>query len=711
MATLSTLVVNLTANTSDYQDQMGRVEKITRSTTDKISKVGKVALGIGAAGFIAMAGGAFLLAKRAIPAASDVVESMNAVNKVFGDSSDVIIDWGDEAATQAGLAKSEFFQMSAQTGAMLQNLGLDQRLAADESVNLAKRAADMASIFNTDVADALGAIQAGLRGEADPLERFGVRLSQAAVKAKALELGLLDSTGAMSDQARATAALALIYEQTDAMSGDFVETSGDLANAQRVAAAQWENILAILGKVALPILGRVFSFLSQSVLPVVQTFARYIGFVVEEGDELNDFLSDLPIWLQPVAETLGRVIVAFQDFFGYLSSGSDLLSSISRLIYDLALAFGAGEEQAMGITWALFRWYEKIILLKDAVVDFMTPIVDWIAKTVTWKDVLIAVGIAILSVVIPAVISLLATILPIVLIFGALIIIIALLRKAWETDWGGIRTFLIDTWNNKIKPGLTELKKWLEVNIPIAIEKLRSFWEDVLRPALVSFWDWIEKTVFPLLDTLWNWLKETLPAAIQTLTDFWTNTLLPAIEGVWSFLTDDMMPIWLALADLLDATVGKAIEALTGLWQNILLPALEDIWEWISDKIIPIFDGMSESVGGVSGAIEKVVGWLNDLIEKVRNFQLPWWLTPSSPTPFEMGLLGIADALDLLASKSLPQFKGQVKMTGVQPGAGPDGFDGFGGAGAGQVIVYGGLHLHDVEDKESLLDELRELSA
>jgi hypothetical protein len=707
MATLSTLVVNLTANTADYQSQMGKVEKITKSTTQKIQSVGKVALGIGAAGFIAMAGGAFMLAKKAIPAASDVVESMNAVNKVFGESSDIIVDWGDDAATQAGLAKSEFFQMSAQTGAMLQNLGIDQRTAADESVNLAKRAADMASIFNTDVADALGAIQAGLRGEADPLERFGVRLSAAAVKAKALEMGLLGAKGEMDDSARAAAALALLYEQTDSLSGDFVETSGDLANAQRVAAAQWENILAILGKVALPILGKVFSFISQTVLPIVETFARYIGFVVEEGDYLNDFLADLPMWLQPVAETIGRVIVAFQGFFENLQTGEGLLESVKTLIFDLAIAFGSSEEGAAGIVETFTGLYDQFILVKDAVVEFMTPIVEWIAQTVTWKDVLIALGIAIAAVVIPAVISLLATILPVILIFGALILVIALLRKAWENDWGGIRTFLVNAWTKTIKPKLEELQLWLATNLPIAIEKLRSFWEEVLRPALETFWAWIQSTVFPLLQTLWNWLQENIPAAIQTLTDFWTNILLPAIEAIWSFLTDDMMPIWEALAELLEVTVGKAIEALTGFWQNVLEPALQSIWEWVKDKIIPIFDGMTESVGGVSGAIKKVVGWLNDLKNKIKNFELPWWLRPGSPTPFEMGLLGIASALDLLATKSIPKFTAEMEIPGVQPmGMGAE----FGDRLGGQVIVYGGLHLHDVQDRESLIEELGELS-
>ncbi|MCK4828034.1 hypothetical protein KA005_70545, partial [bacterium] len=378
------------------------------------------------------------------------------------------------------------------------------------------------------------------------------------------------------------------------------------------------------------------------------TFAKYISFVVEEGDYLNDFLADLPEWLQPIVLTVGRVVSAFKDFFEGLATGEDIIGDISNLAYDLALAFGMNEEEASGVFFTVQNLINSFIEFKETVMEFMTPIIDWIANTVTWKDVLIALGIAILTVVIPAVISLLATLLPIILTIGALILIVALIRKAWETDWGGIRTTLLNVWNNTIKPKLELLREWLEEKIPIAIETLKSFWEDTLKPALENFWEWIETTVFPLLQDLWDWLETNIPAAIQTLTDFWNDTLYPIIEKVWKFLSEDMMPIWEALGELLEVTVGTAIEALTGIWENVLQPALKDIWEWIKDKIIPKFDAMSVSVGGVTGAIETVVGWINTLIEKIKNIKLPDWMKPGSASPWEVSLLGSASALSLL---------------------------------------------------------------
>ncbi len=62
--------------------------------------------------------------------------------------------------------------MAVPIGALLQNMGMGLDATADNTTKLTQRAADMASVFNVDVSEALGAIQAGLRGEADPLERF-----------------------------------------------------------------------------------------------------------------------------------------------------------------------------------------------------------------------------------------------------------------------------------------------------------------------------------------------------------------------------------------------------------------------------------------------------------------------------------------------------------------------------------------------------------
>ena len=117
---------------------------------------------------------------------------------------------------------------------------------------------------------------------------------------------------------------------------------------------------------------------------------------------------------------------------------------------------------------------------------------------------------------------------------------------------------------------------------------------------------------------------------------------------------------------------------------------------------------MSSSVGGVTGAIEKVVGWINTLIEKIKNIKLPDWMKPGSPSPWEISLLGSASALSLLNDQmGLFDRRMDLRTPALQTSVG-----GAGAAGAGTqgtMVVYGGLHLHGVEDGPSLLEALNEV--
>lgn len=253
MATIADLVIRLSANSTP-------AEKDMKSFTGKVQRSFGRALipAVGVLGVLAVAG------KKAADAASNLGESQNAVRVVFGKSSKTISDFAKVADKEAGLSMRQLNELVTPIGASMINMGDSADVAAKKSVNLARRAADMASVFNVDVSEALGAIQAGLRGEADPLERFGVGLSDVKVRAQAVAMGLADTAAAVTDADKAQARYALILKETDKLQGDFVNTSGEAANAARVNAAASENLKATYG---------------AGLLPVVKTYQKLLGTV------------------------------------------------------------------------------------------------------------------------------------------------------------------------------------------------------------------------------------------------------------------------------------------------------------------------------------------------------------------------------------------------------------------------------------------------
>jgi hypothetical protein len=315
--TILKLLVALGLDTTEYTkgltDAEGKADKSSTNIGKSLSKIGASMMKTG--GIMTAAFTVPIVAgmTKMVKSSSDLSESINAVNVVFGEGADIILKFGETSSYAVGLANSEFNQLATTTGAFLQNVGFDAAGAAEETLKLTQRAADLASVFNTDVSQALNAIQSGLKGEFNPLEQFGVKLNAAAIEAKALEMGLADATGSINDSAKATAALTLIYEQTSKVQGDFINTSTGVANSTRIAKAEMENLSASLGNELVPITTELL----KQLIPILQNF-----------NAMDPATKKTILGVLGVIAVLGPVLVA--------------LGTVTTAIGSLITFFGAG---------------------------------------------------------------------------------------------------------------------------------------------------------------------------------------------------------------------------------------------------------------------------------------------------------------------------------------------------------------------------------
>ena len=205
----------------------------------------------------------------AINAASDLEESMSKNNVIFGDAASAVSSFANEAARALGQSKTQALAAASTFGTFGKAAGLAGQELATFSTDFVTLASDLASFNNTTPEDAINAIGAALRGESEPLRRYGVLLNDATLKAAALELGIYDGTGALTAQQKVLAAQKVIYEQTTDAQGDFARTSDGLANQQRILAAQVENLQAKFGELLLPVFKRVVQYINDNVLPAL----------------------------------------------------------------------------------------------------------------------------------------------------------------------------------------------------------------------------------------------------------------------------------------------------------------------------------------------------------------------------------------------------------------------------------------------------------
>lgn len=260
-----------------------------------------------------------------IAAASDLQESTNAVSVSFGELSGEVGKLGDTAAERLGLSRNEFNQLATRFSSFAGTIageGGDVIGILDE---LTTRGADFASVYNLDVADALTLFQSGLAGETEPLRKYGIDLSAAAVSAFALANGIGDGTGALTESEKVQARYGLLLQETAKTQGDFANTSDSYATSQRILAARLEDTQAKLGEALLPAAEKFTDFMLNKGAPLVEKLVD-LFIKLEPG---ISFVADATIgFLSGVSDNIG----VLTKFFDLLSDGKVTASELSGVL-------------------------------------------------------------------------------------------------------------------------------------------------------------------------------------------------------------------------------------------------------------------------------------------------------------------------------------------------------------------------------------------
>jgi len=247
------LLVRIVGDDRALQQAFTRSSRSAAQFEGRMATVGRGVSGAFAGAGIALGTTAVIgFARQAIDAASDLNEEITKSQKVFGDSADEILAWSETTASSLGIAQTQALQATGIFGNLFNTVGLGTDQSAEMSQSLTELAADLASFNNADISDVLDAIRSGLIGEAEPLRRYGVLLSEARVQQVAMANTGKSSAAALTNQEKALARYQIILQDTVPAQGDFADTSEGLANQQRIAAAEAQELSVSIGQLLIP---------------------------------------------------------------------------------------------------------------------------------------------------------------------------------------------------------------------------------------------------------------------------------------------------------------------------------------------------------------------------------------------------------------------------------------------------------------------------
>jgi hypothetical protein len=322
--------------------------------------------------------------KSAVSEASDLEESLNAVNVAFGASAAGILKFGESAAKSLGVSNVEFNNAAVRFSAFAERIVGVGNDASGFIADVSTRATDFASVFNIDVKEALQVFQSGLAGEAEPLKRFGINLLDSEVKAFAMANGIGAVGRELTETEKVQARYGLLMEATNKTAGDFANTSDGLANGMRILKATIADTQAEVGAALLPAL----QALVPAITPIVEQLAPVLTQIFQT---LAPIIVQLTESLQPLLEALEPLFEIFNLIVGVVGEMlAGLLPPLIKLIGTLTPVFLALAKAILPIVEALLPPMIKLIeallpsieMVAGFLAEFLIPLLGKLAEVI-----------------------------------------------------------------------------------------------------------------------------------------------------------------------------------------------------------------------------------------------------------------------------------------------------------------------------------------
>ena len=431
----------------------------------------------------------------AVKQSSDLNEAINAVNVSFGENAKGILALGEGSAKGLGLAKSELFGIATQFSSFAGTIAGKGGDIVGTVEDIATRGADFASVFNLPVSEALAKFQSGLAGQTEPLRKYGIDLSAAAVEAFAFENGIAKIGGELTETEKIQARYGLLMEQTAKTQGDFGNTAESFANQQRILQSTFKDLGAEIGANFTPALEKINAALIVF-LDGLQSDPEFKEFI--EG--LGDAFATLGVFL------LENVLPAIIDFGNWVKDNKDLILTIGAGLVAWAVAF-----KAISITMAI---------VKGVTAAFTTVITLW--KLATGQATIAQLGLnaaMLLNPIAAVVAAIVALIAGLVFFFTQ--------TKTGQKIWADFTKFLGEAWANVSKffsDSWKNITKFFSDGFNNVLNFFKNFRGNILN-ILSGAGSWLLNIGKNVIDGLLNGLKNGFTAVTSFVSNIGSSVM------------------------------------------------------------------------------------------------------------------------------------------------------------------------------------------
>ncbi|NKS58884.1 hypothetical protein GS504_15605 [Rhodococcus hoagii] len=275
-------------------------QQATAGVNSLAAALGKAKNMAGVLGVTMGAAGAVKFFTDAVQNARALGAQTNQLNVIFGESKQEIMDWGKTASSQLFISQREA-QGAAITfatfGAVAGKSGKNLAAFSKDMTKLAVETASFSGVATSDVIEAMGS---AFQGQAIPMRKYGVLLSDATLRQTALKNGIIDTNRVLTGSEKVQATELAMKEQLVAVNGDIERSQGKLGQNLKGLGARYEEVSAKIGTALTPAVNAFVALLSGPGLSAVSGMADGVSVLASGVQALAGFFGGLPGPLQAI---------------------------------------------------------------------------------------------------------------------------------------------------------------------------------------------------------------------------------------------------------------------------------------------------------------------------------------------------------------------------------------------------------------------------
>lgn len=503
---LARVTVEITGDASNAVKAIDSVDKKTAGMKGRVMGSLKTLAAGFAAGFSAQA-----IVKgigSSITAASDLSETISKTEQVFGDASKGVLDWSTNSATALGQSRQEALDAASTFAIFGKASGLSGQELNTFSTDLVGLSADFASFANVKPEEAVSAIGAALRGETEPMRKFGLVIDQASIQAKAFEMGLIATAKTPVDstkKALVVGEMVKAFADGQKITGDFARTSDGLANQQRILSAQLTGVSVAVGNVLLPAVVTIMG----AVLNAAGAFGTMAGFVRDNIGVIGPLAAVVAV----AAVALNTAAIA-----GRAHALATTVVSAATRVYAIA----------QGVLNAVLS-ANPIALVVIAIAALVAGIVIAYQRSQTFRAILQGVWSTVSGAVRTAVTAITAAVASMTTFIaavpgkvrGALATVAGIIRAPFQAGWDFVRNSVV----GPLSRGFS--------GVAGAVRGALGGVRDAITAPFSAAWSWVQSNVIGPMRGVWNGIAGTVNrVSFRVAVPDW----VPVVGGKsWSF--------------------------------------------------------------------------------------------------------------------------------------------------------------------------------